>query len=223
MLKRLSLFRVVVCMLTTPSIAYEAQDTIKLNLISDLELKKQSLDLKTNVSLIPQTQAAPKNEELCAATVAEAETVYGIKKNLLSTIASVESGRWSASANKRVAWPWTVHANGKGYYYNSKAEAVLAVQTLQNQGITNIDVGCMQINLKYHGKAFKNLEEAFDPKANAAYSASFLKKLYSRTKSWQKTAMHYHSKVASKGLNYKNRLEKHYAEFITQRPNQTLF
>lgn len=209
----------LVCTLTTPSIAYEAQNTINLNLITDLpNPSKQSLDLSTNVSV-----KTPANEELCALAVAQAETAYGIKKNLLATIASVESGRWDAKNNQRVAWPWTVHANGKGYYYKNKAEAVAAVTALQNKGITNIDVGCMQINLKYHGHAFKNLEEAFDPNANAAYSASFLKKLYSRTKSWQKTAMHYHSKIASKGLSYKNRLEKHYAEFISKTPKQTLF
>ena len=52
-----------------------------------------------------------------------------------------------------------------------------AVRKLQRRGVRNIDVGCMQVNLRYHPKAFKSLGQAFDPRANAAYAAGFLRKL----------------------------------------------
>ena len=94
---------------------------------------------------------------------------------------------------------------------------------MQQQGIKNIDVGCMQINLRYHGKSFKNLDEAFDPKKNVSYSASFLNKLHKRTNDWKKTAMQYHSKNIRHGTNYKNRLEKHYAEYIRTDLQSALF
>lgn len=159
----------------------------------------------------------PQVFELCQIAVDKAEKNYQIKSNLLQTIASVESGRWNAQAGKRVAWPWTVHANGKGRYYKSKVEAIAAVKDMQQRGITNIDVGCMQINLKYHGEAFANLDEAFDPEKNVAYSAKFLRKLYKRNKqNWTKTAMHYHSRNLRRGTNYKNRLEKHYAQYVRE-------
>ena len=196
---------VLISFITTPTRAYEAYN------FSAADLIKEQQELEAAKKYQPQVF------ELCQIAVDKAEKNYQIKSNLLQTIASVESGRWNAQAGRRVAWPWTVHANGKGKYYNSKEEAIAAVKNLQQKGITNIDVGCMQINLKYHGDAFANLEEAFDPEKNVAYSAKFLRQLYKRNKqNWTKTAMQYHSRNLRKGTNYKNRLEKHYAQFVRE-------
>lgn len=196
---------VLISFITTPTRAYEAYN------FSTADLMKEQQELEAVKKQQPQVF------ELCQIAVDKAEKNYQIKSNLLQTIASVESGRWNAQAGKRVAWPWTVHANGKGRYYKSKAEAIAAVKDMQQRGITNIDVGCMQINLKYHGEAFANLDEAFDPEKNVAYSAKFLRKLYKRNKqNWTKTAMHYHSRNLRRGTNYKNRLEKHYAQYVRE-------
>lgn len=195
---------VLISFITTPTQAYEAYNSLNLDLRQEMEAAEAA-------------KAEPEVYELCEIAADKAEADYQIKPNLLQTIASVESGRWNAEAGKRVAWPWTVHAKGKGRYYKTKAEAIAAVQDLQRRGITNIDVGCMQINLKYHGTAFKNLDEAFDPQKNANYSAQFLRSLYKRNKqNWTKTAMHYHSRNLRRGTNYKNRLEKHYAEYVRE-------
>lgn len=204
---------VLIFFLTTPTRAYEAYKIHTPN-YNRYETLPQIKDMTT-----------PSDDgEWCAAATQKAEQQFGIKPHLLQTIAMVESGRWNTNLGKRTAWPWTVHANGKGHYYKSKNEAVAAVKAMQKQGITNIDVGCMQINLKYHGRAFSSVEDAFDPEKNAAYSAQFLMQLHKRNKEdWQKTAMHYHSKNWHKGMNYKNRLEKQYAEFIRTDEMTTLF
>ena len=205
MLKSILFLLVLISFITTPTRAYEAYN------FSTADLMKEQQELEAARKQQPQVF------ELCQIAVDKAEKNYQIKSNLLQTIASVESGRWNAQAGKRVAWPWTVHANGKGRYYKSKAEAIAAVKDMQQKGITNIDVGCMQINLKYHGEAFANLDEAFDPEKNVAYSAKFLRKLYKRNKqNWTKTAMHYHSRNLRRGTNYKNRLEKHYAQYVRE-------
>ena len=205
MLKSILFLLVLISFITTPTRAYEAYN------FSTADLMKEQQELEAARKQQPQVF------ELCQIAVDKAEKNYQIKSNLLQTIASVESGRWNAQAGKRVAWPWTVHANGKGRYYKSKAEAIAAVKDMQQRGITNIDVGCMQINLKYHGEAFANLDEAFDPEKNVAYSAKFLRKLYKRNKqNWTKTAMHYHSRNLRRGTNYKNRLEKHYAQYVRE-------
>ena len=200
---------VLICFLTTPTRAYEAY---KFNVL------KKEHTLKNNTSVIPLVAVSDvkssDSSDVCSLAADVVEEEYQIKKSLLHTIASVESGRWDKAKNKRVSWPWTVHANGIGYYFNTKKEAVDAVKSMQDQGMTNIDVGCMQINLKYHGHNFKNLEDAFDPHNNVTYSAKFLKKLHVKTKSWQKSAMQYHSKNWRKGTNYKNRLENHYVQYI---------
>lgn len=204
--------------LTTPTRAYEAYN---FNFQQEKLIKTENLIQKRQEANV----SAVKAEDMCRLAVNKAEKNFGVKAGLLHTIASVESGRWNAARGERMAWPWTVHANGKGYYYKTKNEAVAAVKAMQNQGVRNIDVGCMQINLRYHGEAFSSVEEAFDPEKNAAYSAQFLKKLYRRNKQdWKKTAMQYHSKDLQKGINYKNRLEKHYAQYIKKADDMvTLF
>lgn len=210
MLKRILFLLVLVYSLTTPSKAYEAH-----NIQTEVYQPESLPTLKKESTIIP-------SEEMCATATKNAEKTYGIKENLLQTIAIVESGRWDKTTNKRISWPWTVHANGKGYYFTTKEQAITAVKAMQKKGQTNIDVGCMQINLKYHGTAFNTLEEAFDPEKNVAYSAQFLQQLYKRTnQNWKKTAMYYHSKDKRKGINYKNRLEKHYTQYISPSTLQT--
>lgn len=204
---------VMICLLTTPTRAYEAYK------ISPFVHQQKKAIITTTIKTEQTSEI-----DVCGNAAKKAEAEYNIKPELLQTIASVESGRWVASAQKRIAWPWTVQANGKGHYYKSKAEAVAAVKAMQEKGINNIDVGCMQINLKYHAHAFKSIEDAFEPEENVAYSAKFLKKLHQKNGSnWQKTAMQYHSKNHGKGLVYKKRLEKHYAEYINPESNMTLF
>ena len=45
----------------------------------------------------------------------------------------------------------------------------------------------------YHPDAFRSLDEAFDPKPNAAYAARFLNSLYGKLKDWPAAAAAYHS------------------------------
>lgn len=129
-----------------------------------------------------------------------------IKTNLLSAISLVESGRYSKKYPTGVSWPWTVMAAGKGSFYSSKEEALNAVRDLQKNGVENIDVGCMQINLKYHPEAFDSLEDALEPEKNVTYAAKFLKKNYQETKSWGEAATRYHSKNVSKAFKYEDKL-----------------
>ena len=113
--------------------------------------------------------------------------------NLLRAVSVTESGRWSRELNKLVAWPWTINVGGRGYHYNSKKEAINAVLKLKKKGKTSIDIGCMQINLKYHPEAFDNLEQTFEPKFNIEYASSFLKDNYEKTGSWEGAIRRYHN------------------------------
>ena len=152
----------------------------------------------------------PDASEICALTVARMEEKYQIKNHLLETIASVESGVWNHQKEAFVSWPWSINVKGKGYRYDSKEEAVAAVKEFQSKGIESIDVGCMQISLKFHGAAFENVESALDPETNVEYSARFLSNLYQKKGDWQKAAMEYHSKVPARGNIYKSRLLKRF-------------
>ena len=46
-------------------------------------------------------------------------------------------------------------------------------------GVTNIDVGCMQLNYRWHNKFFSNLSEMINPIKNVDYGAKVFKKTIS--------------------------------------------
>ena len=154
------------------------------------------------------------DSSLCLAAAKEASADYGVNLNLLQTIAAVESGVWNELHQAYIGWPWTVNAKGRGHYYKTKEEAVAAAKKFLKQGVKSIDVGCMQINMKYHGKAFSSIEDAMDPKKNVTYSAKFLRSLYSRNgNNWEKAAKKYHSGNAREGSLYANRLTKRFEAY----------
>ncbi len=165
------------------------------------------------------TDVLPINQQIhdssvCSAAAKQAGTEYGVNFDLLQTIAVVESGKWDNLQNRFVAWPWTVNINGKGHYFTSKEEAVKAVKEAQAKGIKSIDVGCMQVNMKFHGKAFSSVEDALDPLKNVQYSAKFLRTLYSSSgRDWKRAARRYHSGNPKEGQLYTDRLENRFESY----------
>jgi hypothetical protein len=140
--------------------------------------------------------------KLCTRHLQRYETQYGIPSHLLSAIASTESGRYHDGLKIRLPWPWTINAEGKGYYFDTKEEAIAAALKLQARGIDSIDVGCMQVNIHHHPGAFVSMAQAFEPENNVAYAASFLRNLYQDEGSWKKAASDYHSKTPDRGKQY---------------------
>jgi len=97
-------------------------------------------------------------------------------------------------------------AEGKGRYLPTKEAAIAEVEELRARGVRNIDVGCMQVNLMYHPEAFADLEEAFEPAANVAYAAAFLKDLRDNKGSWAKAVAHYHSATPERYIRYRTKV-----------------
>jgi hypothetical protein len=144
--------------------------------------------------------------DLCARAISQEEREQGIPPRLMHAIALAESGRWDAQRQATVAWPWTINAEGEGRYFPSMGAAIAAVHALQARGVDRIDVGCMQVNLHYHGDAFTDLSEAFDPATNVAYAADFLKTLYAETGSWSEATGRYHSATPELSGPYRARV-----------------
>ncbi|MBP5856827.1 transglycosylase SLT domain-containing protein [Marivibrio halodurans] len=143
---------------------------------------------------------------LCELAIAAAERARDMPRYLMQAIAYTESGYISEAHGRRVAWPWTVMAEGKGRYYPSKDAAIAAVEGLRARGVGNIDVGCMQVNLHYHGDAFASLEEAFDPVHNVAYATAFLLDLRRKANSWTRAIKQYHSRDRERQFTYRARV-----------------
>lgn len=146
--------------------------------------------------------------DLCTAAIAAEERRTNIPRHLMGAIALAESGRWDARRKATVAWPWTIMAEGKGQYFPTRQEAIAAARAVQARGVRNIDIGCMQINMMYHGDAFADIEEAFDPAANVAYAARFLRELHVQVGSWHEAAGRYHSATPEYNQRYKAKIAR---------------
>lgn len=150
--------------------------------------------------------------KLCDFQTQKVEQEKGIPRYLLKSISLAETGRWDRQKQANVAWPWTVTALGVGNYFQNKVEALKHVRFLQANAITNIDVGCMQVNLHYHGDAFASLEDAMDPATNVNYAAKYLKGMYQTARSWTKAAGFYHSKTPRYFQAYKLKILKYWKQ-----------
>ena len=146
--------------------------------------------------------AATDPATLCEAAAIHHERANALPRALLAAVAMAESGRYLPKKQKSRPWPWTINAEGRAYYFSSKAEAIARTQQLLDGGMRSIDVGCMQVNLRYHPNAFASLEDAFDPMMNVAYGAEFLMELRERTGSWRQAVANYHSQTAWRGGRY---------------------
>ena len=142
-----------------------------------------------------------KNIIDCEYIASVVEEQNDLPVGILSSISNVEAGRIIGNNPKR-GWPWTVNHSGEGLFFESKNEAIRYVRKNLKLGDVNMDVGCMQISIKWHSENFSTLEEAFDPKRNINYAADFLKKLYSIHKDWNLAIKHYHSSDPNKNIKY---------------------
>jgi hypothetical protein len=152
------------------------------------------------------TASAAPPPAACAAAIATADRSSPVPLALMRAIGVVETGRPDPRTHTVQPWPWSVDADGQSRFYDTKAEAIAAVQALQAEGVRSIDVGCMQVNLFYHPTAFTSLDEAFDPVANARYAARFLAVLHRREGTWPAAAAAYHSQSPELGAAYAQRV-----------------
>lgn len=157
--------------------------------------------------LAPRMLANPMQPgALCDAAVETAELRHRLPSGLLFAISQVESGRPDPALRRIEPWPWTVQAEGRGIYFETKEQAVQWVREAMTRGVTSIDTGCMQVNLFYHPEAFATAEDAFDPDRNADYAARFLVQLHAETGDWQQAAGFYHSQTLALAASYRERV-----------------
>jgi len=147
---------------------------------------------------------------MCDPLIRQYEAAHNIPHKLLTAISLVESGRKVGGAV--VAWPWTLNVNGKPYVFATKKEAVAMIRKFYRIGVTNIDVGCMQVNLKQHPHAFPTLEAALDPATNIAYAAQFLEKKKINRGTWMGAVAHYHSSTTRVHLPYQKKVLRTWAK-----------
>jgi len=143
----------------------------------------------------------------CATALRAAESQHGTAPGLLAAIAKAESGRPVPPLRGLQPWPWVVNADGAALYFESKLAAVTWTRLALARGVQQMDVGCMQVNLQSHPQAFRDLDDAFDPAANADYAARFLRRLRDEAGGdWMTAVGYYHSRTPVLAADYRERV-----------------
>ena len=166
-------------------------------------------------------QATEKSAQyMCRSQIMRAEQHFKIPPSLLAAVSLIESGKVVKGHKDLVAWPWALNVEGVPKFYPTKTEATLALQKYLDAGVMNIDVGCMQLNYRHHGKAFKSAAYMLDPKRNVDYGAQFLLQLHKRYKSWTKAIGHYHSATLKHQVPYRKKVYDKWQAVRHQIPQQ---
>ena len=152
--------------------------------------------------------ATASDAALCHAAAREAAARTGVPEAVLLAISLTETG--TKRDGRFDAWPWTVNMEGKGVWFDTREQALAYALDEQARGARSFDLGCFQLNHRWHGEAFRQSVEAmFDPVATAMYAAKFLGDLYAETGSWEKAAGLYHSRTPDLAAKYAGLFAKH--------------
>lgn len=92
---------------------------------------------------------------------------------LIYAVALTESA-FSPTIDQPTPWAWTLNVNSKGIYAKNRQDATRTLEALLQQH-ESIDVGMMQINIKWHGHQVSSPLELLDPHVNIAVGTRILK------------------------------------------------
>ncbi|HLW91734.1 MAG TPA: transglycosylase SLT domain-containing protein [Roseiarcus sp.] len=119
--------------------------------------------------------------------MARAARVNDIPLNVLYAVGLTETGR-RGRLN-----PFDMNVDGRAVQSASLAEAIAKFEEERARGAKFIDIGCMQINQRWHGADFRSLGDMFDPAQNVRYAAAFLKQLKAQEGTWTLAVARYNA------------------------------
>jgi hypothetical protein len=143
---------------------------------------------------------------ICDAAASRAARETDVPLSVLRAVTRTETGR--QRGGRLSPWPWTVNMEGTGHWFASKREAHAHVMRHHDNGARSFDIGCFQINYKWHGEAFDSILAMFDPVANARYAARFLARLHAELGDWSRAAGAYHSRTRALATRYRARFDR---------------
>lgn len=123
----------------------------------------------------------------CEPEILRASNTYAVPVGILYAVGLTETG------NRGSLQPNAMNIEGKALFPRNRAEALTAFAKAREDGAKLIDVGCMQINVHYHGGEFRSLSDMFDPRQNVDYAARFLLQLKQRHSTWSTAVARYHA------------------------------
>lgn len=160
-------------------------------------ITKQIIITLTTIILVVlpnTTHAATKAEVL--RLIKSAEKEYNIPSGLLLAVAKTES-------NLEV---YALNIRGRPIFPTDKDAALKMIRRALDSGISNIDIGVVQVNYKWHRNNFSNLEAMLSPELNIKYAARLLLKLKQKHGNWHTALRHYHSSNLKYHRKYSRRV-----------------
>jgi soluble lytic murein transglycosylase-like protein len=130
-------------------------------------------------------QAAEPN--VCEREMISASARFGVPLPVLYAVAMTETG------SKDGLRPTVMNIDGKDYTASDVADGLRRFEAAKASGAKFIDIGCMQINHRFHGKEFRSVADMFDPHQNVQYAARFLQELRAREGSWTLAVARYNA------------------------------
>ncbi|WP_235829923.1 lytic transglycosylase domain-containing protein [Frigidibacter oleivorans] len=156
------------------------------------------------LALLPLAAAASRGLEdpsqLCDQAAVEASRRTGVPLPVLRAIALTETGRRRDGAFR--PWPWTVNMEGSGRWFDDAKDALAFAASGHARGARSFDIGCFQINYRWHGQNFASIGQMFDPLANGLYAARYLAQLHAEFGDWTQAAGAYHSRNPAHATRY---------------------
>lgn len=158
---------------------------------------------------VPSAGHSSGASDHCVAAARSASQETGVPFSVLMAIAKTETGRRIDGSVQ--SWPWAVNLEGQGHWFATRAEAHEFAAAALAEGGRSFDIGCFQINERWHGENFTSLADMFEPLTNARYAAKFLRDLYHETGDWSAAAGSYHSRSPDLAQNYRQIFDRHLA------------
>lgn len=144
--------------------------------------------------------------DICLNAAKDAAATSNVPLSVLIAITQTETGRSQGGETR--PWPWTVNMEGQGHWFESRDAALDYVFENYNRGARNFDVGCFQINFRWHGENFESVQDMFDPDLNATYAAKFLSDLFAETGDWSLAAGAFHSRTEAEAAGYRTTFDQ---------------
>ncbi len=136
--------------------------------------------------------AVEAGETDCIDLARRAEQMFGIPPYILQGIVAHESGNH----------PLALNIDGRAVFPADRPAAVAELSDNLGQA-KNIDVGCAQISMRFHGDYFAIKPEiAFDPWINIVYASKILLDNFHAYHSWTEAVARYHSPNRDRQVDY---------------------
>lgn len=157
------------------------------------------------MGLWPRLAQASPSADICEWAALRVSDETGVPADILAALTLTETGRRLDGVVR--PWAWSVNAEGQGAWFDTPDEAISFAQQRVDLGRTNLDIGCFQINYRWHGDQFASVAQMFDPLENARYAARFVSELYLETGNWRSAAGAFHSRTAVNANRYLARFD----------------